>query len=280
MTTESSAIFNKLRQRTGKAWDQKKKVDEPKARSQDLPNNLRGVAQVSSAKLAEEDNEDKTPYVSFTGIILTPASVRGRRATIRYRFKDTEKKTATDVLDQMFNDVSLMGINTEQYGDSDAECRRMLADLVASKACFAYRTWMGKATAKYPNPRVNIDFEDAATAPEGSELEPDTVLEADPEEAPLNEAPPTSTTRRQRGASSPQEAPVEADPFADAADPFAGDDVLKVGDISGFDVGKGVIKDVEILLIHPGDEFVDVKLLATGQVAKKQPVSRLREPTT
>lgn len=108
---------------------------------------------------------------------------------------------------RVLNHLRLLGINTEEIGPDDIvaepeegkyESGPVLEALLEAAPTFKFRTWQGKPTAQYPNPRVNHDWRGICSWEEDG---------SDPVEAAEEEEPKWESEAEEEAA--PEEASVE-----------------------------------------------------------------------
>jgi len=131
-----SRIIGKIKKRSKGAW-KKSRGKAASARGQQLPGGIvRGVAQFSSFNIDENDN--KVPFISLTGIVKEPEEYRGARATVTHRFEETENDSIESKMDKFSSDLQLLGSDTE--GTTEDDWDGLLAELVKDKPHFYFNT--------------------------------------------------------------------------------------------------------------------------------------------
>lgn len=194
----------------------------------DLPHGIEhGVAKLADAKIgiyAKGDYEGE-PFFMAAGIVLEPDSVttvdpktkksrvihiQGLRTQIGPEpLCDTTNQNGevTELADhwsRVLNHLRLLGIDTKEIDPSSIvaesqegkyESGPILEALVEAAPTFRFRTWQGKPTAQFPNPRVNHewrgvcehDSEPTKAVEEQVEEQPQWESDAAKEEAPTKE---------------------------------------------------------------------------------------------
>ena len=143
----------------------------------------------------ESVNVDATLKVVATG--GRPMKTEGLRTSIMEPMCDTKNAdgkvtTVKEHIAKVLNYLRQLGVDTSNMGVEDMEAAA--AAVLAEAPYFGFRTWIGKATDKYPNPRLNHDWkgvienyepgEDSTTndnseaADEGTEAATDEGVEA------------------------------------------------------------------------------------------------------
>lgn len=212
----------------------------------DLPAGIEhGIARLVDAKIGvyqKGDNEGE-PFFMAAGTVLEPTSiavvdpktkksktifVEGLRTQIGPEplcdttAQNGNQTSLADHWDRLLNHLRLLGIDTKtitpdmiilETADGKYESGPVLKALVEAGPTFRFRTWQGKATAQYPNPRVNHEWrgvcaweptaEDAVQ--DGTESSQPAKWEADA----AKEQPPTQTTPQVEPA---KESPPAAEP--------------------------------------------------------------------
>ena len=160
-----------------------------------------GVARLTSMKVSKYEKGDNLgePFFMAAGIVLAPDTVpvtdkgSGKTRSVPVRglrtqigpvpiCDTTNSKGETIVIDEhwsrILNHLRLLGLKTADLEVSDIVAEPKPEEyvlgvaaeaLLKEKPTFSFRTWQGKPTPKYPNPRVNEEwrgvckFEDTAT---------------------------------------------------------------------------------------------------------------------
>lgn len=191
-----------------------------------------GVAQLVDAKLGvfkEGKNKGKLFFMA-AGVVLKPTSVdgvqiEGMRTQIGPEpLADTpeatgKRKTFNDHYAWIINELAKLGVDKGSMGFDDLEST--VQALKEASPFFKFRTWKGKPTKDYPDPRVNEEWNGACdyTPDEGSDTgvedgtaEPEPEPEPEPTPAPrpaTRTAPAASKTPPPKG---PAKAPVKVAP--------------------------------------------------------------------
>lgn len=188
----------------------------------DLPAGIEhGVARLSDAKIGvyqKGDNEGE-PYFMAAGIVLEPETVlvvdpktkksraihiRGLRTQIGpeplcdTKAQNGNETSLADHWDRVLNHLRLLGIDTKDLDPTDVVVEHngtydsgpVLEALVQAAPTFRFRTWQGKATQQYPNPRINHEWRGACEYDEGTseDVQDDTAKEAEWESDEADEA--------------------------------------------------------------------------------------------
>jgi hypothetical protein len=115
----------------------------------------------------------------------------------------------------MLNDLRKLGINTKDIREDDnieTTFNAIFAQLLEDKVCFRFRTWKGKPTPQYPNPRTNEEW--GMNCPEPAE-EGSSVLDESSQNGAETETEPEAAAEASGGA-----APWDSD---------SAEDILKMG---------------------------------------------------
>lgn len=152
-----------------------------------------GIAQLVLSKFdtfKSGDNQGEYYYMA-QGIVIEPFEHEGRRVKgLRTRIGpeplcNTPNSKSRPDLDShiawMYNEWRKLGIDTEGIDPNDWES---VSDaLQAEGPYFEFRTWQGKPTEQYPNPRVNEDWrgiKEGYVPPEDESEEEDNTAEESP----------------------------------------------------------------------------------------------------
>lgn len=161
-----SNITGKLKQAVGGSVKKHRTDETVVPGGGDLPSGIEnGIAQLVEAKIDEhKEGEHKGKlFAFFSGVVVSvgaddPQGCIGRRASklvFLYPSKDG-KKSMDDRVSELLNEMRLLGCDTSNMGEDDIESA--LEVLKGEAPHFAFRTWKGKATTQYPNPRTNTTF--------------------------------------------------------------------------------------------------------------------------
>lgn len=180
------------------------KDDEINYGQMDLPAGIaNGIAQLVDCKFDLYKDGDRKGKIYFyaAGVVKAPEDhngtpLLGLRTSIMEPLCDTpdasKRKTIEDHQGWIYNQLWLLGVKKEQLTPTTLES--VCAALKKAKVHFRFRTWQGKPTKEYPDPRVNHDWkgiveydesnpdshtEDSSPAAESNgELEEDATEEA------------------------------------------------------------------------------------------------------
>lgn len=188
----TSSLAAKLGDRGRKAWNKHKGDETTLPGGGSLPEGIEhGVARLVEVKFGEYkqgDNKGK-PFFYAAGVVVSPKSVtldgakvpcEGLRTSITEPLHDTpgrSRESFEDHLAWVMNTLRKLGVDTEslEIDDLDEVCETLKEE----GPHFSFRTWKGKPTKQYPNPRVNETWgkfiEDYdAEGEEDDEVEDDT----------------------------------------------------------------------------------------------------------
>ncbi len=191
----------------------------------DLPPGVNGIAQLVSCeiKLIKDGDNQGKPMFYAAGVVVEPETfydkttrqemkVGGLRTNISEMLFDTpdrkgenSAKTVGDHIGRMYNYLRLLGLDTSQLNPQNIEAS--MAALVESGVYYRFRTWQGKATDEYPDPRTNHTWGEAV------EYEPEPAAEGAVAAAPEPVAAPVAAAAAPKAAKAgpaPKAAPVAA----------------------------------------------------------------------
>lgn len=164
-----SAVSGLLKQTVGKSFDTHKTDDTVIPGGGNLPDGIeQGVAQLTEINFAQyKDGENKGKlYCQIVGIVVAVGpgepNCIGQRATRMIGLHATKPrgkapgKTVDDMVAALLNEFRLLGCDTSQLTVDDLEDAALA--LVQEDVHFKFRTWKGKATPAFPNPRVTVTF--------------------------------------------------------------------------------------------------------------------------
>jgi hypothetical protein len=152
----------------GKKAHAKVKDNETKAGNPELPPGIEGgIAQLTDCKFSYYKTGDLKgkPMFMASGVCIAPKEHEGvptEGLSTRIGPEplcDTPKrtrKTFDDHLDWIENIFRLLGIDTSDIEFTDLE--KVAKDLEERKPYFRFRTWRGKPTKQFPNPRTNHEW--------------------------------------------------------------------------------------------------------------------------
>lgn len=249
---QKGSILAKFNSRLRGAFESRKGDETEFSNFGELPPSIEnGIAKLVLCKIdlyKEGDFKDE-PYFMAQGVVLSPSQamsydvtgeptgmvpVAGLRTQIGPeplcdtpdRQGDKARRTADDHMGWVLNELRKLGLDTDGLDYSDLE--GALSELEAMGVTFRFRTWRGKATEKYPNPRTfhmwngHVEYN-----PEESD---DGVDDQSGPSAPTRPAPqngPTKGAVQQRngatkGAPSSPSAPSTSSPKAPTQAPAKG----------------------------------------------------------
>lgn len=208
--TSVSRTMAKMKKRAKGAWDRSRKK-AARAKGAQLPDGIvRGVAQFTDYKLAEDKKGN--PYVILQGTVKEPEDCDGLTAQRAHFIRETERKTVEDKLDDLSSDLQLLGGYVERDGEShllseDPEAidlddiPEVLENLKRDRPFFLFNTWKPadgdtmvfiqglaedfepdedvEVEDEDPEPEVEEDEEPEAEEPEAEEDEPAAFAEGD-----------------------------------------------------------------------------------------------------
>lgn len=275
-----SRIVGKIKKRSKGAW-KKSRSKQASARGQQLPGGIvRGVAQFSSYNIDENDN--KVPFISLTGIVKEPEEYRGARATVTHRFEETERESIEDKMDKFSSDLQLLGCDTE--GTTEDDWDGLLAELVKDKPHFYFNTreweFTGRDGSTVKGTTVFIqglaeDWDDDDEVPNDDEPEDDEDGEDnEPDDEPEDD---DDDSADDDGDDSEDDSDEDGDD--DGNDDDEGDDdwVPEKGDIYLHQVNsRAKAREVEVQSVNKSEETVNVKRVDDGKVFKDVPWDKLQ----
>lgn len=199
----SGSFMAKMGNKLKTAHDQHKNDETVISNFGDLPEGIEnGIAQLVECKIGVyEKGDNKGEYFFYAaGIVVRPKEhagtpIEGLRTSITEPLCETEGRTRESISDHLgwvYNELRKLGVDTANMDVENLE--EELEALKEAAPYFRFRTWKGKPSKQYPNPRTNhtwlglVDFKD-----DGDEPSEDVVEEED--EAPkkgTKEKPPVS----------------------------------------------------------------------------------------
>lgn len=212
MAKTKSSIIGKLRaEGSQQVHDQVKDRDTRYGSGGDLPAGIDGgIAQIVQAyfKVHEDGDHKGKVFAFFGGTVKSPGEirlpkdkggnvvrVRGMRTTKfipcystqrKGQQGDTVGKTFEENWDVLLNELRMLGVSTADVSDDEME--DVLKGLQDEQPHFRFRTWSGSATEKWPNPRVNEQWQGVEGLEEYADEDGDEV-EDETNEDPDKEAP-------------------------------------------------------------------------------------------
>lgn len=157
------------------AFDAHKEDETDFGAGGDLPAGIEGgVAQLVDCKFdvyKKGDMEDEY-YFYAAGVVVSPTEfegqkIEGLRTSIMEPICDTEnrsRKTVDDHVQWVLNEMRKLGVDTTTIDFSDLD--EAAAALVEEAPFFRFRTWVGKPSTQFPNPRTQHQWKGACDAPD------------------------------------------------------------------------------------------------------------------
>lgn len=153
-----------------KAWNEHKADEVRYGSGGELPPGIeRGVARLVECKFdLYKEGDLKGKYFFYAaGVAVEPAEhdgqrVAGLRTSIMEPMCETpgrSRETIDEHLQWVINELKKLGVATEEMDLDDLE--PAAEALKAAGPFFHFRTWQGKPTEQYPNPRTNHDWRGA-----------------------------------------------------------------------------------------------------------------------
>lgn len=238
-TNNNNAILAKLKkQGLGKGVKKHKgdAIELPKSGGTVPPGIEAGIAQLIVCRFSErKEGEHKgKPFLDLQAIVV---DVQDENPVLKKAIKkrifngedlfDTPKSSKTKTFDQhlskALNKLRLLGEDTEQIDTDDEDSTlaamvEILARLEEEKPCFEFKTWIGKPSKAFPNPKVNVDWGmrvDDYTPPDESEsgvVDESADTSSTESESAADES--TDTTSDESGESSESSDEVDWDALA------------------------------------------------------------------
>jgi hypothetical protein len=326
-----SGIFSRYGSKAVEAFNKHKADETEYGNFGELPPGIDGgIAQLVDCRVLEikEGKQNAGELMFFArGVVVEPKEVEDPRTGMVVRIKDrntiiseplfyTEGKareTTEEHMAHILNELRKLGLSTEDIAATDEEFNAQLNTLRESAPFFRFRTWQGKASDEYPNPRVNHiwegtqGLEDYMPPDEGSPVDDDATGPLDPSSLRSSgheaSAAPSersggngSTTRPPVSPSNPPRRPAAATPtktrptsqgtqpnsptgqpggkpVAPSAHPTA----RPVTTPAGRPSGKPPVQPVAPLAGEPVDEFGDLDSLAEKADAEDKEAQRTLE---
>lgn len=181
-TASSSAkgVLAKLGAKGAKAIAAHKTDETDFGSGGDLPAGIEGgVAQLVDLKfdLYKKGDNIGQPFFYAAGIVVSPATFNGERIEGRRTSigpiplcdtpKAAKKKLLADHMADVLNELRKLGLDTSDLDDDPDALETAALALKEEGPHFKFRTWIGKATKEYPNPRVTHEWKGA------TEFDPD-----------------------------------------------------------------------------------------------------------
>lgn len=135
----------------------------------DLPAGIEnGIAQLVDCKfdVYKDGNNAGEYYFYAAGVVKEPKKVgavpvEGLRTSVMEAVCETttragEVRSVEYHIDRIYNELRKLGVDTAELDPADLES--VAAALKEAQPHFRFRTWQGKPTPQYPDPRVNHDW--------------------------------------------------------------------------------------------------------------------------
>lgn len=164
----AGGLWSKLGQAGRKAHEAHKDDETRYSAGGGLPPGINGVAQLVDCKFdVFKEGDNKGDYYFYAaGVVVSPDKftdadgnehhVEGMRTSIMEPLCATpnrSRKTIEEHLAWVYNELRKLGVDTSELDPDDLETT--VAALVEEGPHFKFRTWQGKPTEQYPDPRVN-----------------------------------------------------------------------------------------------------------------------------
>jgi hypothetical protein len=181
--TARSSIFGKFAPRINKGITDHREDELDLGGFGPPPGINGGTAQVTGCKfgtIAQGKQNAGAPYFMLEAVIIDPVehtfadppgsrpkTVTTEGVQIRQMInitdspKATKYRTVEDKVGQVLNELRKLGVDTTSLGN-DHELLAAATMITESRPLVRFRTWKGKATEDYPDPRVNVSFEGLA----------------------------------------------------------------------------------------------------------------------
>jgi hypothetical protein len=212
-------LFGKWKDRIKKAHDQHKD-DDTDYGQMELPAGINnGIAQIVDCRIGHYEKGDNKgqPFFHIAAITVEPEEFEGVpcagvRTSHTEPLCDTpsrSRKTVEEHVAWMYNELRKCGIDTSSLDPDDLP--QTFEALIEAAPHIRFRTWRGKATDQYPDPRTNHEWNGLIDyTPSGGSPVEDKTPPAPPKTAPKPEqAKPTPPTPAPR---SPQKSAPKAPP--------------------------------------------------------------------
>lgn len=164
-----SGLFAKLGAKGAEAWN-KTRSNEIKyaGGGADLPAGFSGIARLVECKFDQfKEGDNKGEYFFYAaGVVVSPKvfkdadgnvhHLEGQRTSIMEAVCNTPQRTRKTIEEHMawvVNELKKLGLDTSTIGPENVETA--VKALKEAGPLFRFRTWMGKPTPQFPDPRVN-----------------------------------------------------------------------------------------------------------------------------
>src|SRR5271165_3693631 len=163
-----SSLFKKLGSQLNKAHEAHKADETEYGQMNDLPSGVRGIAELVEIKFDEYkkgENIGKSFFYAAGVVVKTTECPKGEkvvglRTSIMEPIMDTpsrSRKTVEDHWKWVLNELRKLGINTADLEAEEIE--DMFPTIAKAGIHFKFRTWSGKPSEQFPDPRTNHTWE-------------------------------------------------------------------------------------------------------------------------
>lgn len=175
-TTTGGGILGKLSNRLNKAHETHKNDETEYSKFGELPDGIKGgIAQLVEAKfdVYKEGKYKGEPYFYAAGVMVSPTEftdkegvthhIEGLRTTLGpIAMCDTTNRNGEvtpfdDHVARLYNELRKLGVDTRNLNPAHLELT--VAKLKQIAPHFKVRTWKGKPSEEFPEPRVNHDWQ-------------------------------------------------------------------------------------------------------------------------
>ena len=187
-----------------------------------------GIAKLVACEfglIKEGDNKGK-PYFRAAGVIVSPEThagvkVAGRQTSIYENVFDTpnskgKRKSVADHIGHVMNEMRKLGAPTKGLQDT-SQLEATAKALVQAAPHFKFRTWQGKPTTDYPNPRVNEQWGGQVAAPDAVDATVAQAAAVEDNTGSVQEAPAAPQTLGARADDGDNDAAKQLNERAQAA---------------------------------------------------------------
>lgn len=193
MKSLSARFGDRLRKAHDAAKDKEVKVN-----AGDLPAGIEnGICQLTRCYFSEfkEGAIKGEPYLMATGIVVEPKEHAGKRVTFGPEpvcdTPERSRKTLEEHVEYIENFFKKAGADMSGIDAADA-FETTAAALEEAKPFMRFRTWQGKPTPQFPDPKVNHDWGLAVDYTPGATDDVQDDTEPEPEPAPKTPAKPAA----------------------------------------------------------------------------------------
>lgn len=228
--TGKSSLMEKYGKRLTKAHEAHKEDEVEYGNFAELPPGINaGIAQLVECKLGQYEKGDLEGEYFFyaAGVVVSPKEhtyvplaaqggknpkpvterIEGGRTSIMEPICDTPDRTRATVEDHVkwiYNELRKLGVDTTEMEIDDLE--QTLEGLKEEAPHFKFRTWQGKPTAQYPDPRVNHSWMGTCDYEPGDDEDVDESAD-DEDEEEEEETPPPKAKKTAAATKAPAKAP-------------------------------------------------------------------------